>query len=55
MIGPAGTVGLYVTSTQREAAVGRGGGGWMCKHSAVLPLVECRVPTPSMHLVDTRS
>ena len=27
MIGPAGTVGLHVTSIQGEAAVGRGGGG----------------------------
>ena len=26
MIDPAGTVGLHVTSTQREAAVGRVGG-----------------------------
>ena len=52
MIDPAGTVGLFVTSTQREAAVGRGG---RCKHSVVLPMVECLVPTPSMHLVDTRS
>ena len=29
MIGPAGTVGMHVTSTEREAAVGREGG---CKH-----------------------
>ena len=32
MISPAGTVGLHVTSTQREAAVGREG---RCKHGAV--------------------
>ena len=31
-VGRAGTVGLYVTSTQREAAVGREG---RFKHSAV--------------------
>ena len=32
MIGPAGTVGLHVISTQREAAVGREG---RCKHRTV--------------------
>ena len=32
MIGPAGTVGLHVTSIQGEAAVGREG---RCKHSDV--------------------
>ena len=32
-VGRAGTVGLRVTSTQREAAVGREG---RCKHSDVL-------------------
>ena len=37
MIGPAGTVGLHVTSTEKEAAVGREG---RCKHSAVRPMVE---------------
>ena len=34
MIGRAGIVGLHVKSTQREAAVG-GGGGERCKHSDV--------------------
>ena len=34
MIGPAGTVGLHVTSTQREAAVRREG---RCKQSCPHP------------------